>query len=52
MSNTPQIVIRTEVWITKAGVVSKAVARDERGTFLGATNQTAAFILPEVVGKR
>lgn len=47
------ITIRTEAWTTKSGIVIKAVARDERGTFLGATNQTAAIELaPVVVGAK
>lgn len=50
MSN---IVIRTEAWTTKQGIVIKAVARDEKGTFLGATNQTASVeIAPLVVGAK
>ena len=44
-----KVIVRTEIWNTKdAGKIVKAVARDERGTFIGATNQTAA-ILPSVV---
>lgn len=41
-----KIVLATEVWNTKQGEVVKAVARDERGTFLGATNQTAPISIP------
>lgn len=51
-----KIIIRTEAWSTKSGIVIKAVARDARGTFLGATNQTAAVRTPVasplVVGKK
>jgi len=34
------IVIRTEVWITRKGIVSKAVVRTPNGRFNGATNKT------------
>ena len=33
-------IVSTEVWDTKAGVVSKAVVRNAKGHFIGATNQT------------
>ena len=33
-------IVSTEVWDTKSGVVSKAVVRDAKGHFIGATNQT------------
>ncbi len=47
------ITIRTEAWNTKSGIVIKAVARDEKGTFLGATNQTASVkAAPLVVGAK
>lgn len=48
------IVIRTEAWNTRKGIVVKAVARDNKGKILGATNQTAAVrTIPEVVvGKK
>lgn len=50
MSN---IIIRTEAWNTKQGIVIKAVARSEEGTFLGATNQTASVeVAPLVVGAK
>jgi hypothetical protein len=39
-----KIIVRTEVWNTKVGTVAKAVVRDERGTFIGATNQTEALV--------
>lgn len=44
-----KIVLATEVWNTKSGAVVKAVARDEKGTFLGATNQTDAISVPSVL---
>ena len=51
-----KIIVRTEAWTTKTGIVIKAVARDEKGTFLGATNQTASVrtsaVSPLVVGKK
>lgn len=51
MSN---IIIRTEAWNTSKGIVIKAVARNEQGLILGATNQTAAIASanPVVVGKK
>lgn len=52
MSNaTPAVILATEVWNTREGKVVKAVARTAEGTFLGATNQTAA-IAPVVIGRR
>jgi len=44
------IVIRTEKW----GNTIKAVARNEKGQFLGCTNQTTAikFLEPMIVGKK
>lgn len=47
----PTITIRTEAWETKKGIAIKAVARDEKGRILGATNQTAT-VTPLVVGKK
>jgi len=38
-----KVIVRTETWNTANGKVVKAVARDEAGTFLGATNQTEAI---------
>lgn len=35
-------IVSTETWNTKQGKVAKAVVRTEKGTFLGATNQTKA----------
>ena len=34
------VFISTEVWKTQKGVVTKAVVRDHKGHFIGATNQT------------
>ncbi len=51
MKKNIAIVIRTEAWETKRGTAIKAVARDEKGRLLSATNQTAT-VLPLVVGKR
>lgn len=45
------IVIRTESWNTKNGQVIKAVARDEAGKILGATNQTAT-VTATLVGRK
>lgn len=47
-----KVIVRTEVWNTKQGQVVKAVARDEAGTFLGATNQTEAIKAGKVVRPR
>jgi len=47
-----KVTVRTEIWNTKAGKVAKAVARDERGTFLGATNQTEAVKVAKSVRPR
>ena len=38
-----KVIVRTETWNTAQGKVIKAVARDESGAFLGATNQTEAI---------
>jgi hypothetical protein len=38
-----KMLVATEIWNTKAGKVAKAVVRDEKGTFIGATNQTKAL---------
>ena len=45
-------VIRTEIWNTKNGPVAKAVVRNERGVFLGATNQTEALPAKKIVRPR
>jgi hypothetical protein len=47
----PNLIIRTEVWETGEGVVTKAVVRDLKGHFVGATNQTAAVRHPKSVVK-
>ena len=43
------ITIRTESWETKKGPAIKAVARDEKGRLLGATNQTASVKVAPLV---
>lgn len=35
-----KVIVATEIWNTQKGAVAKAVVRDEKGTFIGATNQT------------
>lgn len=45
-----KIIVRTEKWNTKQGPVIKAVVRDEKSRFIGATNQTKSIPL-EIVGK-
>jgi hypothetical protein len=47
-----KVIVSTEVWNTRKGSVVKAVARDEKGTFLGATNQTKALPASKVVRPR
>lgn len=47
-----KVTVRTEIWNTREGKVAKAVARDERGTFLGATNQTVALPVAKTVRPR
>lgn len=47
-----KVIVSTEVWNTKSGKVIKAVARDEKGTFLGATNQTKALSVSKVIRPR
>lgn len=47
-----KVIVRTEIWNTAQGKVVKAVARDEAGTFLGATNQTEAYKAAKVVRPR
>lgn len=37
-----KLIVSTEIWNTKSGVVSKAVVRTPKGLFIGATNQTKA----------
>jgi len=49
--SSPTVIVSTEIWSTKHGKVTKAVVRTPNGTFLGATNQTAA-IAPVVIGRR
>ncbi len=45
------MIVRTETWATRKGAVVKAVVRNEDGTLVGATNQTAPVTLV-IVGKR
>ena len=45
-------IMSTEIWNRRNGKVAKAVARDERGTFLGATNQTEAVKVAKSVRPR
>jgi len=35
-----KLIVATEIWNTKTGRISKAVVRNPKGTFVGATNQT------------
>lgn len=51
MSNASAVILATEVWQTRKGQVVKAVARTERGTILGATNQTAS-VAPVIRGRK
>jgi hypothetical protein len=50
VSKLSKVIVRTEKWSTKGGSVIKAVARTDKGIFLGATNQTQAVPF-EIVGK-
>ncbi len=47
-----KVIVATEIWNTSKGKVAKAVVRDEKGTFIGATNQTkvvpAKIVRPRV----
>jgi len=45
------IVLRTEIWATPSGPVAKAVARDEAGRIVGASNQTASISIG-IVGRK
>ena len=47
-----KVIVATEVWNTSKGAVAKAVVRDAKGTFLGATNQTKALPASKVVRPR
>lgn len=38
------VVVRTELWNTRRGIVSKAVVRHLDGTFVGVTNQTVGWM--------
>lgn len=37
--------VRTESWLTKEGLVVKAVVRDSKGRILGTTNQTDSVVV-------
>ena len=47
-----KVIVATEIWNTQKGAVAKAVVRDEKGTFLGATNQTKALPAKKIVRPR
>ena len=47
-----KVTITTEVWNRKAGKVAKAVARTDKGTFVGATNQTSETPIGKTVRPR
>lgn len=47
-----KVFVATEIWNTRKGAVAKAVVRDEKGTFLGVTNQTQAVKAAKVVRPR
>ena len=47
-----KVIVRTELWKTANGKVSKAVVRTVDGKFLGATNQTKALPASKVVRPR
>ena len=47
-----KVLASTEVWQRNTGKVAKAVFRDEKGRFLGATNQTAEVKVGKVVRPR
>ena len=46
-----KVIVRTELWKTAEGKVSKAVVRTVDGKFIGATNQTKAVSALDIVGK-
>lgn len=47
-----KLVIATEIWKTREGRVVKAVVRDTKGKFIGATNQTSKVDGIELVGRK
>lgn len=47
-----KVFIATESWETQEGTVAKAVVRDEKGRFLGATNATKGIPAKKVVRPR
>jgi hypothetical protein len=48
VGKTMKVIVRTEQW----GNVAKAVVRDEKGRFIGATNQTDSIKAAKVVRPR
>lgn len=44
--------VSTEIWNTSKGKVAKAAVRNEKGQFLGVTNQTKATPIGKVVRPR
>jgi len=47
-----QVTVATEIWNTNKGTVAKAVVRDTKGKFLGATNQTQGLPASKIVRPR
>lgn len=47
-----KLVIATEIWKTRKGRVVKAVVRDTKGKFIGATNQTGIVDRVQLVGRK
>ncbi len=47
-----KVIVATEIWNTSKGPVAKAVVRNDKGTFLGATNQTQALPASKIVRPR
>jgi hypothetical protein len=46
------VLVNTEVWNRSTGKVAKTVLRTEKGTFIGATNQTKEIPTAKVVRPR
>lgn len=47
-----KVIVSTEVWNTRQGTIAKAVVRDSKGAFLGATNQTKGVTASKIVRPR
>ena len=47
-----KVIASTEVWDRSTGRVAKAVFRDEKGRFIGATNQTSEVKVAKTVRPR